>query len=141
MKKTFSILLLTIFAASLQLGMAHRGQYDEEAREEERLQKQAEKEARHDKKPLREFAGGLKQATVDSTAGLIEETTESTTEDPITGTLEGARRGTGKVLDNTVKGAVKVATLGYGNVEHYEVEEPEAGSEEPTKIKFKIPGT
>lgn len=141
MKKSFWLLLLIAFTASLQLGMAHRGQYDEEAREQERLEKQAQKEAKANKSALKEFAGGIKQATVDNATGLVEETTTSSTGDPVTGTLEGARRGTGKVLDNTVKGAVKVATLGYGNVEHYEVEEPEAGSEEPTKIKFKIPGT
>ena len=49
-----------------------------------------------------------------------------------------ARRGTQSLLDNTVKGAVKVATLGYGEVESYEVQEPEKGSGDPTKIKLKF---
>lgn len=142
MKKNTVFFFLVLLAASFQLGMAHRGQYDEEAREQERLEKQAQKEGRERGNPIKEFAGGIKQTTVDSTTGFIQETTESSdTGDPVTGALEGARQGTGRVLDNTVKGAVKVATLGYGHVDHYEVEEPEAGSGETTKIKFKIPGT
>lgn len=142
MKKTFLLFVLIAFAASLQLGMAHRGEYDEEAREQERLEKQQQKADKQRTNPAKEFARGIKQATVDSAAGFASDTTESsTTGDPVTGALEGARKGTGKVLDNTVKGAVKVATLGYGHVDHYEVEEPAKGSDEPTKIKFKIPGT
>ncbi len=141
--KSFKWLIFSlVILSSLNLGMARRGQYDEEAREIERLEKEqrkAEKRAR--KNPVVEIASGVKQSTVDSTTGLISETAESTADDPLTGTLEGARKGTGKVLDNAVKGVSKVATLGYGQVEHYEVEEPEAGSEEPTKIRIKIPGT
>jgi hypothetical protein len=123
--------------------MANRGQYDEEARAQERIEKEtrkAEKTAR--KNPVKNFAGGVKQSTYDSATGLIADTAEGTAEDaPVVGTLEGARKGTAKVLDNTVKGVGKVATLGYGDVEHYEVEEPEVGSGEPTKIRIKIPGT
>ncbi len=142
MKKTSILLLLIAFAASLQLGMAHRGQYDEEAREAERLEKEtrkSEKEAR--KNPLKEIGGGVKQATYGSASGLVSDTADGAADGAVAGTLEGARKGTGTVLDNTIKGTVKVATLGYGHVDHYEVEEPEAGSGEPTKIKFKIPGT
>ncbi len=85
---------------------------------------------------------GVKQATVDSTTGLISDTTEGTREDAaVVGTLEGARKGSEKVLDNTVKGVSKVATLGYGEVKNYEIQEPEKGKDEPTKIRIKIPGT
>ena len=139
MKKNWIFFIVLSLCFSLQLGMAQRGQYDEEAREQERLEKEqrdAQKGPR--KNPFKQFAGGVKQTTVDSATGLLSDTTESTTEDPVTGTLEGARRGTGKVLDNTVKGAVKVATLGYGSVDSYEVVEPPTGKDEPTKIKLKF---
>lgn len=135
----FSLLSITLL---LQFGMASKGQYDEEAREQERLEKAAHKEAKRSGNPITRIAGGVKQATVDSTAGFVSETAEGTTNDtPVVGTLEGARKGTEKVLDNTVKGAYKVATLGYGDDPSYSVEEPEAGTDEPTKIKIKIPGT
>ena len=142
MKTKWVVLFLMITLSLFQLGMGHReGQYDEEAREEERqekLAKKAEKAAGEERHPVKNFAGGVKQATLDSTAGLLEETSQGAAEAPVTGTLEGVRQGSEKVLDNTVKGAVKVATLGYGHVDHYEVEEPKKNSEEPTKIKLKF---
>lgn len=140
-KRHFMVLLLTL--ALLQLGMGRReGQYDEEARELERQEKILRKaEKRERGNPVRNIAGGFKQATYDSTADLISETEEATEENAVTGALEGPRRGSEKILDNTVKGAVKVATLGYGSVDSYEVAEPKKGSDEPTKIKIKIPGT
>jgi hypothetical protein len=133
--KNFRWLVFFILTLSLlQLGMGRReGQYDEEAREaerQERLLRKAEKKERGN--PLRNMAGGVKQATYDSTTDLVSESTEG---------VEGVNRGTGKVLDNTVKGVSKVASLGFSEVENYEVSEPEKGSDEPTKIKFKIPGT
>lgn len=131
------ILMILLALSVLQLGMGRReGQYDEEARELERQEKAFRKEAKKRGNPVKNIAGGVKQATYDSTEGLIEETVDGAQEAPATGTLEGARRGSGKVLDNTVKGAVKVATLGYGEVDSYEVQEPEKGSDEPTKIKL-----
>jgi len=137
-------ILFIVLLSGLQSGMADRSQYDEEARRAEREEKTRLKEvARRKKHPVQNVAEGLKQATVDSAAGLLSETEEGTLEEePVVGTLEGARRGTEKVLDNTVKGAVKVATLGYGEVNEIEVEDPERGSpEDTTKIKIKIPGT
>ena len=134
-----------VLAACIHYGMARNAQYDMEAREQEKLARQQEKqrkkfsEAASPARAAKRFAAGLKQATVDSTAGLISDTAESTREEaPIVGTLEGARKGTEKILDSTVKGVAKVATLGYGDVQHYEVEEPKANTDEPTKIKIKI---
>ncbi len=140
-KKWILFLILTISA--FQYGMANRGQYDEEAREQERLEKAAGKAAKKSGvSPAKRFAGGIKEATLDSTVAVLSETSESTQEEGLlVGPLEGARRSSGKILDSTVKGAVKVATLGYGEVENYEIVEPEKNSGEPTKIKIKIPGT
>lgn len=140
-KTTFVFLGALVLISLFQLGMARAPHYDEEAREAERLEKEMQKSSSRNN-PAVNFAGGVKQATFDSTKDLISDTAESTTtEAPIVGTLEGARVGSGKVLDNTVKGAYKVATLGFGELESYEVVEPESGSGEPTKIKIKIPGT
>ena len=144
MKKS-SLLLCSLLSISLlfQFGMASRsGQYDEEARAQERMEKEARKAGKAHKNPIKNFAGGVKESTVDSAAGFVSETADGTTSDtPVIGTIEGARKGTGKVLDSTVKGAYKVATLGYGSDPTYEVEEPEAGTDEPTKVRIKIPGT
>ncbi len=130
----------------VNLGMARKGIYDEDAREEQRLAKEEAKAAKVEGRSVLPHPGrvaeGVKQATVDSTAGFISDTVEGTTEEaPVKGTLEGARLGTGKVLDSTLKGAVKVATLGYGELKNYEVEEPASGTDETTKIKIGIPGT
>lgn len=132
------LVLLSVF----QLGMGKReGQYDEEARLAEREEKSRHKTERTGN-PATRMAEGVKQATVDSAAGFISDTADATSSgSPVLGTLEGARQGSGKILDNTVKGAVKVATLGYGDVTHYEVEEPEHGKDDTTKIRIKIPGT
>ena len=135
---------ILILTSTLHLGMARQGQYDEEARQAEREEKAMRKMEKEGstQNPAKNFAGGVKQATVDSAAGLLSETADGTAEDaPIVGTVEGIRKGSGKVLDNTVKGVGKVATLGYGDVDNYEVEEPEHGTDEPTKIRIKIPGT
>lgn len=141
--KNFRVLLVLLTVLSLiQLGMGHReGQYDEEAREAERQEKSLQKAEKKNGNNFKNIANGVKQATVDSTTGFISETSEHATEDAGAGTLEGARQGTGKVLDNAVRGAFKVATLGYGDTGNYEVKEPEKGSDDTTKIKFKIPGT
>ena len=142
MKKKW--ILLTVAALSFfQLAMANRGQYDEEAREQERQEKEARKAAKAEGvHPVKRFAGGVKQTTLDTTTAVFSETSEAREEEgAVVGTLEGARRSSGKILDSTVKGAVKVATLGYGEVSNYEIVEPEKDSGEPTKIKIKIPGT
>src|SRR5687768_4470879 len=88
------LFFLVLSLSCFQLGMGNRaGQYDEEAREVERQERLAKKAVKTKKTPVRNFAGGVKQATVDSTTGFIGETTEGTAEDaPVRGTLEGARR-------------------------------------------------
>lgn len=141
----FLAAILVLSSLFLQTGMSRRGEYDEEARAQERIEKaerKAEKRGEPRTNPFKNIAGGVKQATVDSAAGFVSDTTEGTRDNPaVLGTLEGAREGSGKILDNTVKGVSKVATLGYGEVKNYEIEEPESGTDEPTKIKIKIPGT
>ena len=88
------------------------------------------------------IAQGVKQVAYDGPKELIEETTEEATKKPpIVNVVEGVNRGTQKLLDHTVKGAYKVATLGTSELKSYEIQEPEKGSGEPTKIKISIPGT
>jgi hypothetical protein len=134
--KSLTLVLILIAFSLPHFGMARNAQYDEEARQIEREEKAALKASKQSRSKVKNFAGGVKQATYDSTTGLISDTAEGGKETPVVGAVEGARRGSKKVLDNTVKGAVKVATLGYGNVDSYEVEEPESGTDEPTKIKL-----
>ena len=141
-KSGIPVLLLVTILSLFHLAMARHAQYDEEARQAEREERLKHKEEKQGHHPVRNFAEGVKQATVDNTADLISETAESSREGaPVVGTLEGARKSTGKILDNTVKGVSKVATLGYGEVDNYEVVEPKKDSEETTTIKIKIPGT
>ena len=138
----FLALVLLISLSFTQLAMSRRGQYDEEARQAEREERKMHKETKKNSNPAKEIVSGVKEATVDSAAGLIADTADATaTEKPVVGTLEGARRGSEKLLRHTVKGVSKVATLGYGEVDDYEVVEPAKDSEETTKIKIKIPGT
>jgi hypothetical protein len=145
MMKTVFLILLVVGLSSLQYGMARKGIYDDEAREEQRLERQRAKAEKTESRltaPATGIAGGVKQVTVDSTKGFITETAQATAEEaPVKGTVEGVSRGTERILDNTLKGAVKVATFGYGELKNYEVEEPPSGSGETTKIKIKIPGT
>ncbi len=131
-------LILILCIAFISIGMARHGEYDEEAREAERIAKRNEQVMpKRSGNAATNFAGGVKEATYDSTKEFISETADSTKEEaPIIGTLEGARLGSGKVLDKTVRGAYKVATLGMGTLDKYEVVEPESGSGEPTKIKI-----
>ncbi|MBU3759259.1 MAG: hypothetical protein FGM27_04940 [Candidatus Omnitrophica bacterium] len=138
--KNSSILILTglLGVSFIFTGMARRGEYDEEAR----IAEQESKSRRGFSNPASGIAEGVRSAAVDSTAGFLSETADAAREqNPVVGTLEGARKGTGALLQNTVKGAVKVVTLGQADVEGYEVHEPEENSEEPTKFTFKIPGT
>ena len=66
---------------------------------------------------------------------------EDSGRNPLTRAVKGVNDGTEKLLDHTLKGAYRVATLGQSELESYEVEEPEKGSDETTKIKIPIPGT
>ena len=144
MKKSPALVpILILLVSLLNTAMGRReAQYDEEARQAEREAKRSMKETVKRENPAKQFAGGVKQAALEGPAEFVSETADSTMEEPpVVGTLEGARRGSEKLLDKTVKGVAKVATLGYGEVDNYQVIEPEKGSEEPTKIKSKIPGT
>ena len=138
-KKLHMTLFLVILAASLNLGSAKSSQYDEEARAQEKIQKQMEKEnavpeARH---PAKNFATGVKEITVDNAKDALSDTAEGTiSKNPVAGTLEGARQGGDKVIDNTIKGVKKVVSLGYAKDDSYEVQEAEKGSGDAAKIKL-----
>ena len=102
----------------------------------------AKREGSSDESAVRGFAGGVKQVAYDGPKDFVKETAgEVPKKPPLVSVVEGVNRGTQKLLDHTVKGAYRVATLGTSELESYEVEEPEKGSGEPTKIKISLPGT
>ena len=132
-------LLLTVSA--LTMGMARRGEYDYEAREEERIAKINRKTEPRTESAAHGFASGVKDVAT-APAHMLSETAEGTAGDKsVDGAIGAVNTGSERLLDNTLKGTVKVATLGFGNLKSYEIEEPKAGSGETTKIKIKIPGT
>ncbi len=140
MKNTFLALLILVTAlSSLGMARARSDQYDEEARQEEAIQKQIDREsqvpvAHH---PGKTFASGVKEMTVDNAKDALADTAEGTiSKNPVTGTLEGARVGSDKVIDNTIKGVKKVVSLGYAKDDSYEVQEAEKGSGNAAKIKL-----
>ena len=91
---------------------------------------------------LKGLAGGVKQVAYEGPKEFAKETVSQVPKKPpIVAVVEGVNTGTQKLLDHTVKGAYKVATLGKGDLKSYEVKEPEKGSDEPTKIKISLPGT
>ena len=141
MSTKWLVLSLILTLSFLNIAMSRRGQYDEEARRQEQIEKDMARQQKS-KKSLSDgpkgIVSGVKQATVDSTTGFISETAEGAKSSPVTGTLDGVSKGSESVLDNTVKGVAKVATLGYGEVDHIDVVEPEANSGEPTKVKIKF---
>ena len=57
-------------------------------------------------------------------------------EKPIVGTLDGTQQAGEKVVDNTIKGVKKVASLGYAKDDSYEIAQPEKGSGDAAKIKL-----
>ncbi len=137
--KFFFLILLLL--SLLQTGAARHAQYDEEAREQERLEnRHSESDTTYGAKgPVRGMASGVKEATVDSTTELLSDTVEGTAEDaPLRGTVDGAREGSGKAVDKAVKGAFKIATLGYGNAKKVDVEEPEKGTNDVTKFRINL---
>lgn len=88
------------------------------------------------------FASGVKKVVYDAPKDLVKETVEEVPKKPpIVSVVEGVNRGTEKFIDHTIKGAYRIATLGKSELESYEVEEPEKGSDEPTKFKIALPGT
>lgn len=136
-KKILVTLVLVIAAANF--GMARSGQYDEDAREQEKIQKQMDQQTQVPEKrhPAKNFASGVKGMTVDNAKDALTDTAEGTiSKNPVTGTLEGARQGGDKVIDNTIKGVKKVVSLGYAKDDSYEVQEAEKGSGDPAKIKL-----
>lgn len=138
MKIRFTVLALLLLSLC-QMGMARKGQYDEEAREIERQEKAATKkyEAPSPKEAAKNFVSGVKDATVGTTTGFVTDAVETTKTK--TADEEGKiTQGESAVLDSTVKGVSKIATLGYGEVKHYEVEPPEAGTDDTSKIKIKF---
>ena len=88
------------------------------------------------------IAGGVKRVVYEGPKDFAKETVkEAAKKPPIVNVVEGVNKGTEKLLDHTLKGAYKVATLGKGELNSYEIEEPRKGSDDTTKIKIKIPGT
>lgn len=135
-----AVILVALFAVSLNLGMARNSaQYDEEAREQEKWEKQMQKETQSQESihPAKNFATGIKEVTVDNVKDSLGDTAEGTIhEKPVIGTLDGAQRAGEKVIDNTIKGAKKVVSLGMAKDDSYEIEEAEKGSGDPAKIKL-----
>ncbi len=132
--KVFLIIGLCV----LTMGMGRRGQYDEEARDLEKMQKDYKQSETSATRPVQDMASGVKQATYDSTKALLSETAQGTSENPpVVGTVKGVTDGAGKVLENTSKGIAKVATFGRADTSTFRVEEPEHGKEnDTTKVKF-----
>lgn len=95
-------------------------------------------------KPVKGVASGIGQV-VNAPKKMIEGTVKETKSGPpVLGTVEGVKRNSGEMVDSTVKGAYKVATLGYGEAKEVLVENPEksSGSLDPGErkpTKFKIP--
>ena len=138
MKKLYFAVLVLVIAVD-NFGMARSGQYDEEARQEEKIQKQIAEDNKVVEKnhPAKNFATGVKEMTVDNAKDALSDTAGGTlSKNPVAGTLEGARQGTDKVIDNTIKGVKKVASLGYAKDDSYEVQEAEKGSGDAAKIKL-----
>ena len=143
MKKTtvLGLIALLFTVAILTMGMARRGEYDYEAREEERIAKLNKKEESRSQSATRGFASGVKEVA-SGPVHMLSDTAQGTAGDKsVDGAIGAVNTGSERLIDNTLKGSVKVATLGFGELHNYEIEEPEAGSGEPAKIKIKIPGT
>lgn len=99
-------------------------------------------EANASSSPIKGIAQGVKKIAYDAPKDFTKETVQEVPKKPpIVSIVEGVNKGTEKLIDHAVKGAYKVATLGTSELESYEIQEPEKGSGEPTKIKISIPGT
>ncbi len=135
------LVILVLLTTIVQLGMARSrsDQYDQDAREQEKVQKQMAQEAETPEKrhPAKNFATGIKEVTYDNVRDTLGETGGSTMhEKPVVGTLDGTQQAGEKVVDNTIKGVKKVASLGYAKDDSYEIEQAEKGSGEAAKIKL-----
>lgn len=131
-------LFLIMGLCVLTMGMSRRGQYDEEARDVEKFQKNYDQGGYSATQSAKDMASGVKQATYDSTKDLLTSTAEGTSENPpVVGTVKGVMDGSGKVLEQTSKGIAKVATFGRADTSTFRVEDPEHGKEnDTTKVKF-----
>lgn len=137
-KQNFAVLLM-VLATFLNLGMARSGQYDEDARQQEKIQKQLDKDNQipEERHPAKNFAKGIKEVTYDNVRDTLSNTAGSTMrEKPVVGTLDGTQQAGEKVIDNTIKGVKKVASLGYAKDDSYEIAQPEKGSGDAAKIKL-----
>lgn len=104
-------------------------------------------------KHVKSMVSGVTQVVGSGPKQLIENTIDETKSGPpVLGTVEGIKKGSGELVDSTVKGAYKVATLGYGEVKKVEMEEPkkpkdaedskdalDPSKKDPTKFKISIP--
>ncbi|MEI7751995.1 MAG: hypothetical protein WCJ71_07895 [Candidatus Omnitrophota bacterium] len=139
MKKRILITLVLVVALA-NFGMARKpDQYDQDARAEEKAQKQMDKEVQSQEKshPATNFAKGIKEVTYDNVRDTLSDTSEATMhEKPVIGTLDGTQQAGEKVIDNTIKGIKKVTSLGYAKNENYEIEQAEKGSGDAAKIKL-----
>jgi hypothetical protein len=130
---------LVLIMAAANFGMARSGQYDEEARAQEKIQKQTAQETEIPEKrhPAKNFAKGVKEMTVDNVKDTLGDTAHGTmSEKPVIGTLDGTQQAGEKVVDNTIKGVKKVASLGYAKDDSYEIEQAEDKSGDAAKIKL-----
>lgn len=139
MRNIFKLSLILSLCV-ISMGMGRSGQYDEEARDFEKMEKEYNKagyDTPSEGSTVGQMAGGVKQATYDSTKGLLQDTAEGTAENPpVVGTVQGVMKGSGKVLENTSKGIAEVVTLGRADRNSFRVEEPEHKSDDTTKVKF-----
>ena len=138
MKKGYLVVLVLAIAAA-NLGLRSGPQYDEEARAQEKIQKQMDQENQvpEERHPAKNFATGVKEMTVDNVKDTLGDTAHGTmSERPVVGTLDGTQQAGEKVVDNTIKGVKKVVSLGYAKNDNYEIEQAEKGSGDPAKIKL-----
>jgi len=138
MKKGYLVVLVLAIAAA-NLGLRSGPQYDEEARAQEKIQKQMDQENQvpEERHPAKNFAAGVKEMTVDNVTDTLGDTAHGTmSEKPVVGTLDGTQQAGEKVVDNTIKGVKKVVSLGYAKNDNYEIEQAEKGSGDPAKIKL-----
>ena len=138
MKSKFFIVLVLIAAVS-SFGMARSGQYDEEARQQEKVQAALDQGTVTPDRvhPAKNFATGVKEVTYDNVKDTLGDTAEGTiSQRPVVGTLDGSQQAGEKVVDNTIKGVKKIASLGYAKDDSYEIQQAEKGSGDAAKIKL-----
>ncbi len=131
MKKLFLFSLLLILGLFPALARS----------EEEPSKEPAPTPVHSSRSPVKGMASGVKQVAYEGPKDFAKETVAVPKKPTITNVVESVNKGTKKLLDHTIKGAYKVATLGMSDLDSYEVEEPKKGSDEPTKFKISIPGT